>query len=64
MLCNIWAKVEIDETERQRIKEAIKIMNEIDYVLDKTGIESCTWAINDLRDGVSVLNGILEGEKY
>ena len=64
MVCNSYVKLDISETERERINEAIKVMNEIDYALDKTGIESCKWIISDLRDGVSALKGILEGQQY
>lgn len=63
MTSEIYAKIIVSDTEKQRIKDAIVVMNDIVNALGKTGIESCRYAIDDLNDGICQLYAILE-EKY
>lgn len=60
MQANLWVKIEINDEERKRIEDAIKIMNEIDYLYNKVGTD-VEWIHNDLIDGISALKGVLEG---
>lgn len=62
MDANLWVKIEINDEERKRIEEAIKIMDEIDYCFSKAG--GVEWIHNDLIDGISALKGVLEGNYY
>lgn len=61
MVANLWVKIEIDSEERKRIQDAIDTLNEVADCYSKASSEA-GWVANNLRDGVSALKGVLDGE--
>ena len=55
-----WVKLEIDDDERKRIKDAIKVMDEVAECYAKAASD-CEWIVEDLMDGQSALMNVLEG---
>lgn len=64
MTGELFARVMMNETEREEIKKAVSIMNDVVYAYEKTGLESVQFLIDDLNDGISALKGVLEGLCY
>lgn len=60
----IYAHIELSGDDRERIKFAIKVMEEVAYQYSKTGVTSTQFLVDDLNDGISALNGVLEGGYY
>ena len=61
MTGELFAKVIIDNEERKEIEKAINIMENVAEAYRKTGVESAQFLVEDLNDGISALNGVLEG---
>lgn len=64
MTGELYGRILIDDNDKKRIEEAIEVMKEVDWEYSKLGLESVKFLIEDLRDGVSALKGILEGLYY
>ena len=65
MTAEIYAKITVEsEEEKKRIRDAIRVMNDVAYAYEKTGLESVKFLIEDLNDGISALSGVLEELYY
>ena len=64
MQAELYTKIETDEFDRERIKDAISTMKDVASVYEKTGLASVIFLVEDLNDGISALMGVLEGLYY
>lgn len=64
MTGELFARVLINNDERKEIQKAISVMEEVRDAYEKTGLESTTFLVDDLNNGISVLKGVLEELYY
>lgn len=64
MTAELYTRIIINEEEKQQIINAIQTMEKVVVAYSKIGLKSVSFLIEDLNDGISALNGVLEELYY
>jgi len=64
MVGELFARVLVSDAEREEIKRAILVMEDVIKAYSKTGVQSVEPLIDDLHNGISALKGVLNGIYY